>query len=186
MPWSLEVDGAGGLWIFAAEELDRRTSRFEGRLDPEWNWLGSTESVDWIQSEGQGPPEIHHLETFFYRDKLHLLRFRDRAYPVLQTRSVSSPVPFHLVNYPITPWRGFVSSQGSLASGRYPRWRTSQTDIAAAAWRFRKRSFVHLDRSPWTDRPARCRGTASSFATQGVGKTRPSSFGPMRDWYPFA
>ena len=102
VPWSFEVDAEGGLWVFATEELAQRTSRFVGQLDPEWNWLGSTETVDWIEPEGEGTPEIHHLETFFYRDKLHLLRFRDRAYPVLQTRSVQSPVPFHLVNYPIS------------------------------------------------------------------------------------
>jgi hypothetical protein len=102
VPWSLEQDDAGDYWLFATEELDRRISRFEGRLDSDWKWLGSTETVDWVLAEGQGPPEIHHLETFFYPDKLHLLRFRDRAYPVLQTRSVHSPVPFHLVNYPIS------------------------------------------------------------------------------------
>ena len=118
VPWSIEVDQDGGVWIFASEKLDRRTSRFEGRLDPEWNWLRSTETVGWVQAEGEGVPEIHHLETFFYRDKLHLLRFRDRAYPVLQTRSVRSPVPLHLANYPVAAlaWLGRIPREPGVRS----------------------------------------------------------------------
>lgn len=100
--WKLAQDDDGNRWIEASEDLDRRKSRLEGRLDPQGNWLGSSERVDWLVGEGKAAPEIQHLETFFYRDKVHLLRFRDRAYPLLQSRAVTSPVPFYLVNYPFS------------------------------------------------------------------------------------
>jgi len=98
--WSLERTPKGGLRLLAAERLNVRASRFEGILDPEGNWKGSVETARWIKGEGDGPPEIHHLETFFYRERVHLLRFRDRAYPLLQSAPVKGPPLFHPINYP--------------------------------------------------------------------------------------
>ena len=100
--WTLERTTAGDLRLVAAENLDARRSRFEGLLDPEGHWKSSVETVHWSAGEGEGPPEIHHLETFFYRERVHLLRFRDRAYPLLQSAPVTQGPPvFHPVNYPI-------------------------------------------------------------------------------------
>jgi hypothetical protein len=100
VPWSIQKDDQGKMWLNAEERLDERQSRLEGRLDGEWRWETATETIDWIQGEGQGPREIQHRELFFYREWIHLLRFRDRAYPLLQSRSVQSATPFHWVNYP--------------------------------------------------------------------------------------
>jgi hypothetical protein len=102
VPWRLVRTPGGEVHVDAHERLNQRTSDFEGVLDGQWRWTGSTETARWRQGEGDGPPEIHHLETFFYRQQVHLLRFRDRAYPLLQTRTVTGPVPFYAVDYPIS------------------------------------------------------------------------------------
>jgi hypothetical protein len=113
--WSLERMAGDDLRLLASETLDQRTSRFEGLLDPAGNWKASTETARWTSGEGDGPPEIHHLETFFYRERIHVLRFRDRAYPLLQSAPVSGPL-FHPVNYPIAAFfwlRGVPRTPGA-------------------------------------------------------------------------
>jgi hypothetical protein len=99
-PWSIHEDDEGKMWLQSEERLDDRQSHFEGRLDDDGKWEAATETVDWLRGEGQGPREIQHRELFFHREWIHLLRFRDRAYPLLQSRAVQSAAPFHLVNYP--------------------------------------------------------------------------------------
>ena len=110
VPWSIDATVPGDIRVTAREQLEERTSRFDGSLDRDWRWKGSSETVHWVSGEGGGPPEIHHLEMFFFRDRVHLLRFRDRAYPLLQSRSVASPAPFYNVDYPVTAvaWLGDV------------------------------------------------------------------------------
>jgi hypothetical protein len=100
--WAIERDDLENFRLQADEQLEVRTSCFEGQIDDQGKWQGSTETVHWTSGEGHGPPEIHHLEMFFYRERAHLLRFRDRAYPLLQSRVVASTPIFHLVNYPIS------------------------------------------------------------------------------------
>ena len=102
VPWVLLRSGDGEIHLTARESLNQRASDFDGVLDSQWRWKGSTETVRWMQGEGSAPPEIHHLEMFFYRAQVHLLRFRDRAYPLLQTRAAAAPVPFYNLDYPIT------------------------------------------------------------------------------------
>lgn len=102
LEWSLEKTAAGELELIAAEHLDERTSRFRGSLTSDLKWKGSSESVDWVKGQDKGPPGLQHFETFFYREKFHLLRFQDRAYPYLQSRAVENDVPFHLINHPVS------------------------------------------------------------------------------------
>jgi hypothetical protein len=101
VPWRIERSAAGDFRFFAEERLAVRTSRFEGWVDDRWRWKGSTETVSWLAGEGTAPPERHHLELFFFRDRLHLLRFRDRAYPLLQSRATRAPAAFTPINYPM-------------------------------------------------------------------------------------
>lgn len=102
VPWTLTRASDGDIHLVARESLNQRTSRFDGVLDKDWHWKGSTETVRWQQGEGAAPPEVHHLETFFYREQAHLLRFRDRAYPLLQTRAARAPVAFYDLDYPVS------------------------------------------------------------------------------------
>ena len=101
VPWSLEVDSKGGIRLLGEEHLDRRRGWFEGFLDPTGKWNGTSESSHWTIAEGEGLPEVHHFETFFFRRSIYVLRFRERAYPLLQSQPVGQAPFFHMVNYPI-------------------------------------------------------------------------------------
>jgi hypothetical protein len=104
--WSIAKDAAqeadGGLRLVAQEHLDVRESRFDGVMDGAWRWRRTVETAHWLAGEGDAGPEIHHLETFFYGDWIYLLRFRDRAYPLLQGRAGRAPAPFYAGDYPIS------------------------------------------------------------------------------------
>ncbi len=100
--WSIRKEKNESFRLRASERVAERESELEGHLDASFHWKGATETVHWNVGEGLAPAETHHLETFFYRERVHLLRFRDRAYPMLQSRAARAPVPFHLVNYPVS------------------------------------------------------------------------------------
>jgi hypothetical protein len=117
--WTLARGRDGGLLIGADEVLLSRRSRFEGRLDSAGRWTGSTETVHFTAGEGAGKPEIHHLETFFHRSRIHLVRFRDRAYPLHQSRTVEGPTPFLPINYPVAAVT-FLSDYVRTAGGEQP------------------------------------------------------------------
>lgn len=99
--WSLGKNAVGELVLLGQEQMPRRRSQFQGRLDGDRGWLGSSEIVQWPNGLNAGPPAAQYVESFFYRDKFHLTRFIDRAYPYRQSRKLDGKLPFHLVNYPV-------------------------------------------------------------------------------------
>ena len=101
LPWSLEVDAHGQVYIKAEEHLDRRISRFTGIVGLDGEWKCCSQDCKWTVPEGNGPPENQYFETFFFREHVYMLRFRRGAYPLLQSQPFGTPC-YHLVNYPIT------------------------------------------------------------------------------------
>ena len=101
--WSIgrEAGRDGDLILTASSTVPARTA-LEGRLSDALEWKSSTETSVFGQGEGGGLFEIHHLDTFFLRDRMYLVRSRDRAHPLLQTTDVAAPAAFHVVDYPVT------------------------------------------------------------------------------------
>jgi hypothetical protein len=100
LDWTIARTADGEMLLSADERFAERTSHFRGVLDRSHHWVGSSHTVNW-HSPPQGIPEVQHFETFFFRGRFHLLRFRDRAYPYLQSRAIQDTPPFHLIHYPV-------------------------------------------------------------------------------------
>lgn len=111
LDWRIGKSDAGGLLLEADEETARRSSAFRGTIDGNGRWKGSSETVNWVtDNTGKPGAETQHFETFFYRERLHLARFRDASLPYLQSIKADRSVSFHHGDNPATAafWLGKV------------------------------------------------------------------------------